>query len=298
MSGEYPHLHPSTRPFADEDAQSRIRRIRTDRWIGYARAKAVLAALEDLLSFPKRMRMPNHLLVGPTNNGKTMIVEKFRRAHPGIAAAESDEGTALLPVVRVQMPPGPDESRFFGAILEALGMPFSARDRIATKQNAAVRVMRATGVRLLVIDELHNLLSGSTMQQRRLLNVLRWLGNELQIPLVGVGTAEALRAIRSDDQLVNRFEPFPLPLWTDDDEYRRLLSTLEAVLPLRKPSHLAESAMAARILSAAEGVLGEIIAIVIRAAVLAVDTGVETISPRMIEDAGFIRPSERRRVAV
>ena len=62
MSGEYPHLHPSTRPFADEDAQSRIRRIRTDRWIGYARAKAVLAALEDLLSFPKRMRMPNHLL--------------------------------------------------------------------------------------------------------------------------------------------------------------------------------------------------------------------------------------------
>ena len=57
MSGEYPHLHPSTRPFADEDAQSRIRRIRTDRWIGYARAKAVLAALEDLLSFPKRMRM-------------------------------------------------------------------------------------------------------------------------------------------------------------------------------------------------------------------------------------------------
>jgi hypothetical protein len=56
--------------------------------------------------------------------------------------------------------------------------------------------------------------------------------------------------------------------------------------------------MAARILSASEGVLGEIIAIVIRAAVLAVDTGKETISARMIEGAGFIRPSERRRVAI
>jgi hypothetical protein len=198
----------------------------------------------------------------------------------------------------MQMPSGPDEGRFFGAILDALGMPFSPRDRIATKQDTAVRLMRATKVRLLVIDELHNLLSGTTMQQRRLLNVLRWLGNELQIPLVGVGTAEALRAIRSDDQLVNRFEPFPLPLWTDDDEYRRLLSTLEAVLPLRKPSHLTEPAMAARILSASEGVLGEIIAIVIRAAVLAVDRGKETISARMIEGAGFIRPSERRRVAI
>lgn len=298
MSDQYPHLHPSTRQFADEDARSRIRRIRTDRWIGYARAEAVLAALEDLLSFPKRMRMPNLLLVGPTNNGKTMIVEKFRRAHLTIAAGETGKGAALVPVLKAQMPAGPDESRFFGAILDALGMPFSPRDRIAAKQDTAVHLMRTTGVRLLVIDELHNLLSGTAMQQRRLLNVLRWLGNELQIPLVGVGTAEALRAIRSDDQLVNRFVPFPLPLWTDDDEYRRLLSTLEAVLPLRKPSHLTDPAMAARILSASEGVLGEIIAIIVRAAVLAVETGKETISARTIEGAGFIRPSERRRVAI
>jgi hypothetical protein len=298
VSGDYLHLHPTTRPFADEDAQSRIRRIRTDRWIGYARAEAALTAIEDLLTFPKRTRMPNLLLVGPTNNGKTMIVEKFRRAHPAVGAADAEGGVAVVSVVKVQMPAGPDEGRLFGAILDALGMPFSPRDRIAAKQDAAVRVMCATGARLLVIDELHNLLSGTSVQQRRLLNLLRWLGNELQIPLVGVGTAEAMRAIHSDDQLANRFEPFALPLWTDDDAYRRLLSTLEAVLPLRRPSGLAEPALAAKILSAAEGVLGEVIAIVSRAAVLAVTTGAEAISPRMIEGADFIRPSERRRVAV
>jgi TniB protein len=75
VSGDYPHLHPSVRPLADEASESRIRRIRTDRWIAYARAEAALSAIEDLLSFPQRTRMPNMLLVGPTNNGKTMIVE-------------------------------------------------------------------------------------------------------------------------------------------------------------------------------------------------------------------------------
>jgi hypothetical protein len=298
VSGDYPHLHPSTRRLADDDAATRIRRIRTDRWIGYARAEGALTALEDLLAFPKRTRMPNLLLVGPTNNGKTMIVEKFKRTHPPTEAADADGGVAIVPVVTVQMPAGPDESRLFGAILDAVGMPFSPRDRIAAKQDAAVRILRATGARLLVIDELHNLLSGTGAQQRRLLNLLRWLGNELRIPLIGVGTAEALRAVRSDDQLANRFEPFAVPLWTEDDAYRRLLSTLEAVLPLRRASGLAEPALGGKILSAAEGVLGEVIALVSRAAVLAITSGAEAISPRMIDGAGFIRPSERRRVVV
>jgi type II secretory pathway predicted ATPase ExeA len=294
----YPHLQPAARAWADEDDACRVRRIRTDRWIAYARAEAALAAIEDLLSFPKRTRMPNLLLVGPTNNGKTMVVEKFRRSHPPTEAAHMPDGVANIPVIRVQMPPGPDESRFFAAILDALGLEAWRSDSVAARQDAAVRLMRKTGVRLLIIDELHNLLSGAGTQQRRLLNLLRWIGNELQIPLVGVGTAEALRAIRSDDQLVNRFEPFPLPHWTEDDAYLRLLSTLEAVLPLRRPSGLARPALAGRIFALSEGVLGEIVAVVTRAAVRAVMQGGEAITPKLLDEAGFLRPSDRRRVAV
>ena len=75
---DYAHLQPATRPVAAEDAQSRIRRIRTDRWIGYARAEAVLAALEDLLTFPKRLRMPNLLLAGAINGEETMKSAEMR----------------------------------------------------------------------------------------------------------------------------------------------------------------------------------------------------------------------------
>jgi len=293
----YPHLLPQIRALADAPAEMRIRRIRTDRWIGYARAEAALSAMEDLLTFPKRTRMPNLLLVGPSNNGKTMIVEKFRREHLRGAEADFREGTIAVPVLKVQMPPAPDERRFFSGVLEALGAPDRSNDRLAAKQDMAMRMLRATNARLLVIDEVHNILSGSRDQQRRFLNLLRWLGNELQIPLVAVGTSEALRAIQSDDQLANRFTPFSLPPWRFDAEYLRLLNTLEAMLPLRERSGLEEPAFAQKLLNAAEGILGEVVNLVTTAAVSAVAAGEERIRIDRIDDIGFIPPTERRRVA-
>lgn len=295
-ASSYPHLLPQIRALADAPAEMRIRRIRMDRWIGYARAEAALAAMQDLLTFPKRTRMPNLLLVGPSNNGKTMIVEKFRREHMRGAEADLREGAIAVPVLKVQMPPAPDERRFFSAVLATLGAPDRSNDRLAAKQDMAMRMLRATNVRLLAIDEVHNILSGSRDQQRRFLNLLRWLGNELQIPLVAVGTSEALRAIQSDDQLANRFMPFSLPPWRLDAEYLRLLNTLEAMLPLRERSGLVEPAFAQKLLNAAEGILGEVVNLVTAAAVAAVAAGEERIRIEKIDDIGFMPPTERRRV--
>jgi superfamily II DNA or RNA helicase len=44
-----------------------------------------------------------------------------------------------------------------------------------------MRLMHTVGVRMLVIDEVHNLLGATARRQRELLNVLRYLGNELRI---------------------------------------------------------------------------------------------------------------------
>ena len=298
MSKELAHLHESVRELAHEDNSTRIRHIRSERWITYARAEDALLQLHDLLTFPKRTRMPNLLLVGPTNNGKTMILEKFRRSHPATAASATEHGAANVPVLMVQMPAAPDEARFFSAILKALNLPDMLPARAPKRQDAAVRVLDETAVRLLIIDEVHNILAGSRLHQRRLLNLLRWLGNELQIPLVAAGTAEALHAVQSDDQLANRFEPLILPRWTDGAQYRQLLGTLEVLLPLRHPSHLAKPALARKILASAEGVLGEVLTIVTRAATRAIATGVEAITIEVIDETGFIPPSQRRRMAV
>jgi hypothetical protein len=82
------HLLPAVRQAALLPATERIQRVRAERWIGYSKAHEALDKPEQLFTHPPRQRMPNLLLIGPTNNGKTMIIEKFRRLHP---AAQLEE---------------------------------------------------------------------------------------------------------------------------------------------------------------------------------------------------------------
>ena len=46
--------------------------------------------------------------------------------------------------------------------------------------------------RALIIDEIHHLLAGSVREQRSLLNQLKFLSSELRMPIVALGTSEAL----------------------------------------------------------------------------------------------------------
>lgn len=111
------HLHPSMHPVARLPAAERIEQIRADRWIGYPKAVEAVARLESLLGWPRKQRMPNLLVMGPTNNGKSMIIERFRRHHPPQSLPEREH----IPVVSVQMPSDPSPLRFYTALLAALG---------------------------------------------------------------------------------------------------------------------------------------------------------------------------------
>ncbi len=286
------HLLPSVQAQARLPAQERIRHVRAERWIGYPRALVALERLETLFAWPSRQRMPNLLLLGPTNNGKSMLIEKFRRSHPPAVLPDRED----LPVLCVQMPSEPSISRFYMAVLAALGAPLIPRQRLPDLERLALTLLRAVGVRMLVIDELHNILAAHHGGRREFLNLLRFLGNELRIPLVGVGTREAYLAIRSDDQLENRFAPMVLPLWEADEETCSLLASFAAAFALRHPSHIATPDMARYLLTRSEGTIGELAQLLAAAAVAAIESGEEAIDRRTLVLADYAGPSERRRV--
>ena len=47
--------------------EQRIARLRSEYWIGYTRAQEALSKMEELLNYPKRIRMPNMLLTYATS---------------------------------------------------------------------------------------------------------------------------------------------------------------------------------------------------------------------------------------
>lgn len=287
------HLHPSAQTVALLPNAERIAHIRTDRWIGYTKAQQVLTKLEDLFTRPQRQRMSNLLLIGPTNNGKSMIIEKFRRAH----GREQAEGSAheTIPLLTMQMPSDPSIARFYTTLLAALHAPLRPRARVAELEPLALNILRVTTVRMLIIDEIHNMLAGSGAAQREFLNLLRFLGNELRIPIIGVGTREAYLAIRSDDQLENRFEPFILPIWKEGDELMSLLASFAVSFPLRRPSDLHQTELARYILARTEGTIGEMSTLLTQAAIVAVKNGEEAINAKTLKLAAYKSPTERRR---
>lgn len=290
------HLRPEVREVAMLPVAERLAlRPPAHRWIGYTRAGHALARLEEMLARePGRLRPRCLLVVGPTNNGKTAIAARFLRGHP--QRASEDGGHEVIPVLLVQMPPAPSVNRLYAALLAALGVPGPLQGRSPDREGFVLRLMRTVGCRMVVIDELHNLLAAPAPRARELLNLLRHLTNELRIPLGCFGTREAYLAIRSDDQLESRFEPFLLPPWEDGPELGRLLASFETVLPLREPSGLGSPGMRARVLRRSEGTIGEVSALLAAAADAALRAARERIGADEIEGSDYQPPAARRRL--
>src|SRR4051812_38500377 len=102
--------------------------------------------------------MPNGLIIGPTNNEKSMLIEKFRqsriRREPGSGRSDAE----TLPIMVVQTPSEPSVARFYAMLLTAAGTPLRPGTRTNELEHLSLRVLRAVGTRILIIDELHNAL--------------------------------------------------------------------------------------------------------------------------------------------
>lgn len=282
MTHDMDHLEEHCRAVALLPAEERIAWIRRERWIEYSRGVRALERLADLLAHPPRDRMPCLLVHGTTGMGKTRILQKFLRSNP--AVFNETTGYTRLAVAAIQMPPHPNELHLYEEILVSLGAVLPYSPSTGTLRHRVRSLCRQMNVRMLIIDEIHCLLAGTYREQRIILNCIRFLANDLRIPLICAGTDEAKTALLTDEQLADRFEAFELAPWKDDTDFHQLLVSYAALLPLRRPSSLRDAKVRKRLLAMSDGVTVRICRLLEDAAVMAIKNNVEQIDLDSLDD--------------
>lgn len=245
--------------------------------------------------------MPNLLIIGDTNNGKTSILNRLLRLHP---ADDNIDGDAkIIPLIRVQAPSDADEGAFYNLILRELGVPFRPSYRSTVKYIQITTVVPQIGLRGILIDEIHDILVGNKNKQKRFQCIIRQLGNELKIPIIAAGAMNALSAINSDPQLANRFTTVFIPKWkiyylkkADKEPFLRLLASFETKLPLVEKSDLTNMEIAKKLLTMSEGLIGELASILGLAVEKAINDGKEKIDLELLNKMSWIYPSDRNKV--
>jgi hypothetical protein len=278
------------------DDEDRISFLHQERWISYPSAKKLLDRMEDLYSRPKRLRPRSMLVIARAGNGKTQLGRRFQMKHPPTDNREGDY--IKYPVMYVQAPWKPNAARLFEKILSSLGVESATSASAARKERRALDLMKAVDTRMLMIDEVHHIISGSKKKHRQMLDLLKYISTELQIPIAALGTRVAAPAINQDEQTKTRFWVQALPKWTMNDKdsrqnYLRLLKSLEELLPLREPSNLVKTNLARKVLAMGEGRIGDIDEVVTLGAVEAIKRGKERITPELLDDCGWDPPSDQ-----
>ncbi|QCG98711.1 AAA family ATPase [Azospirillum sp. TSA2s] len=279
-------------PVAENDI--RIRRIRSPRYVDYEAGNAILNRLAWLYNHPKAVRPPCSLIYGDTNNGKTALAYKFVR---DFSPREDSPEYGKRPVVYVHAPPFADLNGFYDAILRSVKAPYRSTARPQAKWDQLLQLLGAVGTRVLILDEVNNLLIGKVDQRSMVLNSLKSLSNELKIPVVAMGTQDAVRVFQTDQQLGNRFEPIGIPRWALSKDYAVFIARYVQRLELKQESNFRSKELVGRIHSMSEGLTGETCKLLALAAEMAVHTEREIIDLGTLDQVPWVMPSERRRMA-
>lgn len=281
----FEHLHPDIRHLATAELPVRKACILTDRWVSYPAADDAIDRLFEMVDMPPRVRMPSILFWAHPNMGKTHIQKHFLELYA--ARGTGGDGTSRGAVLWLELNDGLTEKRLYLDILTTMGAP--APDTTTPRLQAMVlRHLRARDVRLIIFDELQRATELRPRDQRTVLNVLKYISNQLSISLAGFGSGEAKALIQSDPHLEERFDIVALPMWTKKERWAvEAVKARIAFLPLRKPTVVDRELMETLLLHS-RSLIGQMFRLLERAAIAALDRE-ECLSAALIEAVALRR---------
>ena len=282
------HLIKEVLEYLEKSDEERILYCKKDHWIGYSAAVKLLEILEDKFYDPPQMRHEGLLVYGDSNNGKTAILKKMYNLHKtDLELIEKEDSfTYLIPIIYLQAPTIPDESRLYSLILDELFVPVNHNEKIQVKSRLVEHHLKKLGTRMILIDEIHSALTGNLNKQRTFINDLKQLSNRLSLTIILAGTREAYSALSIGSETESRFPSIELPRWNNDRKFRSFIATYERCLPLKKASNLADSPeIISALFHQSEGLIGKAVNLLKKAAVKAIKSKREYI---IVDDIEYL----------
>lgn len=283
---EKKHLSSEVQDFiksCNADDTARIYRALTDTWINYPLAVEILTIVNRMITRAKMIRPQCLLVVGNPQTGKSSIKVRIENLYP-----DKIDGAGKIerPVISIVMPGESDVRAVANNLLNSLGLPEHTGRPDHVLRNL-YKNLHEYKVKAILIDELHHISHIPYKRQRIILDVLKNITTITQIPIIAFGIEEAGDMLSSDIQLHSRFTTINLRDWGQDDDTRRLLSSIESTLPLKEPSNLVKAEMAYTILEKTNGTIGELVRLCQELAVVAIASGNESITLDLVKSHKF-----------
>ena len=150
---DFSHLSGATKEIMLLSDEECILHIKRDRWVGYDRANQIITKLEDLLVHPKIERMPNMLIIGDSNNGKSRLINHFFKKH---LAYDNPLGRNIkVPVLLLEAPSSGSVEHLYKRILDLLISPYKTSIKLVDLEEQVIKVLKEIDLGIIIIDEVH-----------------------------------------------------------------------------------------------------------------------------------------------
>ena len=274
------HIKESRRVLASLGYSERVYLINRDFWVDCPQCTKVERIIKNMLNSGGMSPAPCLLVCGEPGAGKTSIIDKIRSDYEG-----SYGGIAFMSLAE-----NPDGLRFREQLLVALGLPPKSLSNPGKIPNGLEKYLQLRGIKGLIIDEFHDGLLAQKVEQRKVLSLLKTLtAAPFFLSIMGFGTLSALNALQHDAQLERRFEVVKILPWSEGDEFRSFLASVEENLPLRKESKLYSQEVVKYLLSKTNGTMDEVLKEIKFGAIHAIKSGEEKITVESMKLGASLR---------
>lgn len=273
---DYSHVHPASRIHFNQPDDVRLITCSDDFWVHHPSAEKIIMRMELAMKMRNKINAPSMLVTAPGGGGKTALINEMKVRN----------ATNPNKMIFVTMHQSPNGYSLKDLILTELGLGVGRRARQGHNITPELQyLIRIGNIRAIVIDEIHDALTLTELQQRINLSLLKNLsGATYGLSVFAFGVPDAARVLRQDPQLERRYPVVALNGWENGPEFRSFVSTYIHHLPLKNKTNFQDQALFLKIMKKGQGITDNVVKILQASAMASIMDGSEHINHRHLDN--------------